>query len=339
MKKRFALLLSAIMLLTCLVACGGEETLAGNEKQPSVSEVSAYPTGDVTVIVPYGAGGNTDATIRALVNAMAELDDSFTMLVENKEGGAGLVGQTALKNAKPDGYTLGAVSCELFLQQSLGLSQGLNVSDYQIISIPGGDPYGLVISASNPNFSTIEELVEYAKANPGKVKMGHAGAGGTTHIALMALQNYFGIEFDLYAYGGSADCINAINNGEIDGTFTQPLPAVSGLKAGTLLMPVVLSEERMADWPDTPTLMEIYGEEYNLTMRGVVMLGAPKGLPDDVFQKLSDLAYKAAMTDSFQNQLRALGITPYVLTGEELQTYVEDQCELFAEVCADIKLD
>ena len=274
MKKILAILVTIPLLVACFTGCSGSDE---------------YPSGDITVIVPYGAGGNTDATIRALTTAMTEIDDSFTMLVENKDGGAGLVGQTALKQAEPDGYTLGAVSCELFLQQELGLSNGLSLDDYQIISIPGGDPYGLVISAKNPNFSTIEEFVAYAQEHPGEVKIGHCGVGGTTHVALLALENYFDIEFDIYAYGGSADCINAISSGEIDGTFTQPNPAVAGLKSGTLLMPVILATERMEAWPDSPTLMEVFGEEYDLAMRGVVMLGAPKGLPEDVFEKLSNL--------------------------------------------------
>lgn len=323
MKKRIAFLLVMVMLVSCLAACGKKEE---------------YPSQDITVIVPFGAGGNTDSTIRALVNAMSELDSNYKFLVENKTGASGQVGMTAMKNSDPDGYTIGAVSCELFIQENFGLNGDVWLTDFDYISVPSGDPYALVISANNPNFSTIEEFIDYAKANPGKVKIGHAGAGGMTHVAAVGLANMFDIEFDYYAYGGSADCITAVSSGELDGTFTQAAPAAAGIKGGTLLMPLILASEPSADWPDAQTLDEVYGEDYKYEMLGTVILGAPKGLPEDVLKELSDLAAKAIQSETCVNQLKSLGITPFGITGDELKTWMDDQIAFYKETCTSIDL-
>lgn len=101
------------------------------------------------------------------------------------------------------------------------------------------------------------------------------------------------MQFDIYSYDGSADCVTAIENGEIDATFTQPSPAVASLKAGTLSMLGVLANERLSGFPDVPTIVETYGEDYNLVMMGWVALTAPKGTPDEVIETLSDVMGKA----------------------------------------------
>jgi len=324
MKKLMAILISGIILFACLAGCS--------------SSNKEYPSKDITVIVPFAAGGNTDSTVRTLMNAMSELGKGYTFLVENKTGGAGQVGMAAIKNSDADGYTIGAISCELFLQENFGLNGDIFLTDFDYICVPTGDPYALVISANNPNFSTVEEFIDYAKANPGKIKLGHAGTGGMTHIAAVGLANMFDLEFDYYTYSGSADCITAVTTGEIDGTFTQPAPATSGIKGGTLLMPLILASKPMEDWPDSATLDEVYGEEYKYEMLGTVILGAPKGLPEDVLNKLSELTYKAGMSEKCRAQLKTLGISSLGLIGEELETWMDSQVEFYKEVCATIDI-
>ena len=230
-KKVLALAVSAVLAVGMLSGCGGEK---------------AYPSKNVSVIVPFGAGGNTDMSIRALLNTATEkVDDKYTFVVENKTGNAGLVGMEALANSDADGYTLGATCIDLMLHMCFGRTE-TTMDDYIPIACTMADPYGLVVSASSPNYKTLEEFVDYAKANPGKVKVGDSGAGAAPNVAAKAFEMYFGVQFDIYSYDGSADCVTAIENGEIDATFTQPSPAVASLKAGTLSMLGVLANERLA---------------------------------------------------------------------------------------------
>ena len=138
---------------------------------------------------------------------------------------------------------------------------------------------------------------EYAKANPGVVKMADSGVGAAPNVAAKAFEKYFDISFDFYTYDGAPECVTAVETNEVDATFLQPTPATASVKAGTLSMIGVLSDERLASFPDTPTIMETFGEEYNLVMKGFVALSAPAGTPDDVVAALRDLMGKAVESD------------------------------------------
>lgn len=324
MKKILALALCAMMLLGCV---GLAET-----------HTADYPNKNVNVIVCYGAGGNTDMSIRALLNTASNVDDAYTFVVDNKTGNSGLIGMESLAESEPDGYTLGAICIDLMMHICFGRTE-VTMDNYTPIAATMADPYGLVISTSNPNFSTLEEFVEYAKANPGAVKIGDSGVGGAPNVAAKAFEQYFGIEFDLYTYDGSADCVTAIESGEIDGTFTQPTPAASSIKAGTLAMIGVLSDDRLSGYPDTPTVIETFGDEYNLVMKGWVAVAAPAGLDEEKTQTLSNLMGEALKTDEYKEQIESLGMEYIVLYGDELATFLDEQMEFYKVVCAGIEID
>lgn len=350
MKKLFALALASIMMLACLTGCGGSSggSSGGGSSAPSgggtaasdggAASGSAYPEKNVSVIVPFGAGGNTDMSIRALLNTATNQDGSYTFVVENKTGNAGLVGMEALADSKPDGYTLGATAVDLMLHICFGRTE-MTMDDIIPIACTMADPYGLVISTSNPNFSTVEEFVEYARANPGQVKVGDSGLGAAPNIAAVAFQKYFDITFDMYTYDGSAECVTAIETGELDATFTQPTPASSSIAAGTMAMIAVLSDNRLNGYPDTPTVMEVFGNEYNLVMKGWVALTAPAGTPDDIIAQLNELMGKALKTDEYKEQIESLNMEYMVLYGDELLDFMAENMAFYEEVCADIDLN
>lgn len=324
LKKVIALATMSVLLISSLAGCG--------------SKGGSYPSKNVNVIVPFGAGGNTDMSIRALLNTATEqVDDAYTFVVENKTGDGGLIGMEALANSDADGYTLGATCIDLMLHICFGRTEK-TMDDFIPIAATMADPYALVVSASSPNYSTLEEFVEYAKANPGTVKVGDSGAGAAPNIAAKAFEMYFGVTFDIYTYDGSADCITAIESGEIDATFTQPSPAVASLKAGTLSMLGVLSNDRLSGFPDCPTVKETFGDEYDLVMMGWVALTAPAGTPDDVVKTLNELMGKALETDEYKEQIESLGMEYMVLYGDELNTFLDEQMKFYEEVCATIEL-
>lgn len=323
-KKVIALATMSVLLLGNLAGCG--------------SKSSNYPSKNVNVIVPFGAGGNTDMSIRALLNTATEqVNDDYTFVVENKTGDGGLIGMEALANSDGDGYTLGATAVDLMLHMCFGRTE-TTMDDYIPIAATMADPYAIVVSASSPNYSTLEEFAEYAKANPGMVKVGDTGAGSAPNIAAKAFEMYFDVTFDIYTYDGSADCITAIESGEIDATFTQPSPAVASLKAGTLSMLGVLSDVRLNGFPDCPTIMETFGNEYDLVMKGWVALTAPAGTPDDIVKTLNELMGKALQTDEYKEQIESLGMEYMVLYGDELNTFLEEQMAFYEEVCATIEI-
>ena len=326
MKKFMAFLLAALMIVS-LVACGGGKSSASN-----------YPEKNVNVIVPFGAGGNTDMSIRALLNVTQEVNNKYTFVVENKTGNAGLVGMEALAESKNDGYTLGATCIDLMLHINFGRTEK-KLSDYEFIACTMADPYGLIISTKNEKFSDIKGLVEYAKAHPGEVKVGDSGLGAAPNVAAMAFQQYFDIKFDMYTYDSSADCCTAIQSNEIDATFTQPSPAVSAMKAGDLVMIGVLSDTRLNAWPDCPTLVETFGADKGLVMKGWVALTAPAGTDKEIINTLWEDTGKALKTDSYKAAIEALGMEYMVLYGEELNTFLAEQMKFYEEVCPTININ
>ena len=333
MKKSLVLVLAMLMLVAILTGCGSSSS-GGSTAEGG----SDYPTKNVNVIVPFAAGGNTDMSIRALLNTATEQDGAYTFVVDNKTGNSGLIGMEALAESDPDGYTLGATCIDLMLHICFGRTE-VTMDDFIPIAATMADPYALIISSSNPNFSTLEEFVDYAKANPGAIKVGDSGVGAAPNVAAKAFEKYFGITFDIYTYDGSADCVTAIESGEIDATFTQPTPAVASLNAGTLSMIGVLSDVRLAAFPDAPTIMEVYGEDYDLVMKGWVTLTAPAGTPDEIVDTLSTLMGKSLETDDYKAQIESLGMEYLVLYGDELSTFLDEQMAFYQEVCADIDIN
>lgn len=224
MKKALAIILSVMMLMSTLVACGSKTDDSGDANNDAAA---SYPTKNVNVIVPFSAGGNTDMSMRALLNVATSLDSKYTFVVDNKTGNAGLIGMEALAEADPDGYTLGTTNIDLLLHICFGRTD-VTMDNYIPIAATMADPYVLVISASNPNYSNLEEFVEYAKANPGVVKMADSGVGAAPNVAAKAFEKYFDISFDFYTYDGAPECVTAVETNEVDATFLQPTPAPAG---------------------------------------------------------------------------------------------------------------
>ena len=140
-------------------------------------------------------------------------------------------------------------------------------------------------------------------------------------------------------YDGAPECVTAVETNEVDATFLQPTPATASVKAGTLSMIGVLSDERLASFPDTPTIMETFGEEYNLVMKGFVALSAPAGTPDDVVAALRDLMGKAVESDEYKTQIESLGMQYITLYGDELNTFINEQMAFYKDICADIDIN
>lgn len=341
-KKIVSLVLATAMLLsiTLLTGCGNTANSSTSASGSSASAGSAsstdYPKKNIQVIVPFSAGGNTDMSTRALLNVASEQKKGVTFVVDNKTGNGGLVGMEALADADPDGYTLGAIAVDLELGICFNRTK-VTMDDYIPLAATMADPYGLVISGSNSHFSTLQEFVEYAKTNPGVVKIGTTGSGSAPHLAALAFAQALGLQFSFYTYDGSADCVTAIASGEIDATFTQPSPAASQIQAGTEKMIGVLADQRMSSYPDVPTVKETYSNA-DLSMSGWVVIAAPAGTPDDVVNYLTDLLSTALQTDEYKKSIESLGMQYVVLYGDQLKQMISDNMEFYKNICANVDL-
>ncbi|MGE4485113.1 MAG: tripartite tricarboxylate transporter substrate binding protein [Oscillospiraceae bacterium] len=344
-KKFISAIVAIVMLMSVCMLSGCGSTDSGTTDGSTTSDSTAsstasntasdYPKKNINVIVPFGAGGNTDMSTRALLNVASENLDGVTFVVDNKTGNSGLVGMEALADSDNDGYTIGAIAVDLELHICFGRTE-LTMDNFIPLAATMADPYCLIISSSNSNFTNLQEFVDYAKANPGAIKIGTSGSGTAPHLAALAFEKYLGIEFSYYTYDGSADCVTAIASGEIDATFTQPSPAVSQIEGGAETMIAVLAEDRLESYPDVPTVKETY--DIDFAMSGWVVIAAPAGTPDDVVATLTDMLANALQTDEYKQSIENLGMQYMVLYGDELQQKIDSDMAFYQDICSTVDL-
>lgn len=265
-----------------------------------------FPDKPVTLIVPLGAGGSTDLLARAIANVAPKYLGQPIVIV-NKPGGSTNVGMAELVKSKPDGYTIGAINNGVVVQPLLGNTK-INYAD-ELVSLGQAAiaPQVLAVSADSP-WTTLEEFVQYAKENPGKIKYGNVGTGTSTHIALEQFANAAGIKMSAISFEGGSQAITALLGGHIQVTSQSPVDFKEQIKAGKLRALAVAGNTRLDDpvFKDVPTFKE---KGYNFSQILWQGFAAPKGLPDDVRQKLVK-AFEQMLNDpEVKKATNELGLT------------------------------
>jgi len=265
-------------------------------------EAKKYPSKGVTMICPWGAGGGTDAVLRAIcTTAEGYLKKPIT--VENKTGGAGVIGHSAIKNARTDGYTIGMITFELQSNAWQGL-QDFNYSDYDPLIRVNTDAAAITVKADAP-YNTLEEFVAYCKANPGKVSVGNSAPGSVWHIAAGLFAEKAGIEVKHVPFEGAAGAVTAVAGGHIEAVAVSIAEVKSQLDAGNVKVLGVMDSARPKAYPNIPTLKEKgYDVEFG-TWRGLAL---PKGVDPDIKAKIVDAFTKAAKDKKFLDAAAKLNL-------------------------------
>ena len=246
----------------------------------------AWPSRPITMIVPWGAGGGTDATAR-IIGTLLERDLKQPVNVVNRTGGSGVVGHSAIATAAPDGYTLGMITVEISMMHWQGLTE-LKPDSYTPLALMNEDPPGVQVRFDSP-YKTVKELADAIKAAPaGKFKASGTGQGGIWHLALVGWLQAMGLKADHVPWvpsNGAAPAMQDLAAGGIDIVTCSVPEARSMLDAGKARSLAVMSTQRNPAFKDVPTLKESMGIDYNTgAWRGIA---APKGLPADIAGKLT----------------------------------------------------
>ena len=305
MKKKFlALLLTALMLLS-LCACGGgsgndagttpppaDAGTSGDANEPSEPGAAGWtPSEPVNMIVAYKAGSGTDNTARVL-SQFATKYIGQTVVIDNQEGGSGSIGWTALSQANPDGYTLGFVNLPTLCSNIVEGLGDYTMEDFVPICNHVSETSVILVAANSP-FDTLEDLVTYAKEHPGELKASTNGNKASNHIAVQLLSTTAGFEYTAIPYGGTADQLLALRQGEVD--FSVAKEADIASMVSELKVLGVFDTQRMEAFPDAPTLGELgYYDQWYGSARAIV---APKGTPQEIIDFYAD-AFKQAMEDA-----------------------------------------
>ncbi len=292
-----------------------------------------YPTRSITIIVPYSPG-STDTMARTLAEEMSK-ELGQPVVVETRPGAGGTVGGAAVASADPDGYTLlfAVSSVQTVAPHQRDLPYGFD--DLAPVARVAVGPNMMAARTGAP-FTTIEELVAYAKENPGEVSYGSAGTGGATHIAAEAFARAADVELFHIPFNGVTPAVAATIAGDVDlvlGFASAILPQAEG---GNLVALAQLSEERTEVAPDVPTLME---SGVDLALPPNTGMWAPAGTPEDVIAKLSAAVEVAAASESF-TKFAASGLTAVDYADSATFTEVlEAEDAFFAELLPTLKLD
>ncbi len=259
---------------------------------------AAYPERPITLIVPWGAGGGTDAVARILGTLM-EKDLGQPVNVVNRTGGSGVVGHQAIAAAAPDGYTLGIITVEIGMMHHQGLTD-LKGTSYTPIALVNADPAGVQVRADAP-YKNVGELLAAIRANPGKFKASGTGQGGIWHLAIAGLlrdQKIDAAALPWVPSNGAAPGLNDLVAGGVEVVPCSLPEARALIEAGKVKSLAVMDPNPAALFPKVPTLKAELGT--NWTMAAWRGIAAPKGLPADIQARLLASLKKAHDSKEFK---------------------------------------
>jgi len=297
---------------------------------------AAYPERPITIIVPWGAGGGTDATARIL-GSLLEQELGVRVTVENRTGGSGVVGHSAIANAEPDGYTLGIVTVEIGMMHWAGLTD-LTYEDYTPLALYNEDPAGVQVRADAP-WETIEELLDHVRENPpATLKGSGTGQGGIWHLALAGMLANADMEPDRIPWvpsEGAAPGLQDLVAGGVDVVTCSVPEAQSLIDAGRVKSLALMAAERSEAFPDVPTLAEA-GVDWRLgAWRGV---GGPTGMPDEAVETLVPVLEKIHGMAEFREFMEGRGFGMIFLGPDDFRQFMADSNESLGGVMQEIGL-
>lgn len=288
--------------------------LAAASLAACVASAQEYPARPITLIVPFAAGGTSDVIARLAAEQMGKVLGQ-QVINENTPGAGGTTALTRLSRAQPDGYTI-----------AIGNS-GTNAASYLIhkdiikYKPDAFVPIGLVaktlpVIAIRKDFPAkdLKEFIAYAKANPGKVNLGHAGVGSSNYLICKAFVQAAEIKATLVSYRGAAPALGDVMGGQIDGVCDAAASVSSSIQGSSVRGLVLASPTRLASLPDVPTSAEAGLPAFEL--QGWNGIFVPKGTPEPVLKRLNAALREAVASDTFKRRMDELGSLP--ASGDEL---------------------
>ena len=282
------------------------------------AQTSDFPVKPIKLVIAFPAGGPTDITMRALADNAGRILGQ-PVIVENKPGAGGTLPAQTLQSSAADGYTVGQIPLGVF---RLPYTTKINwdpIKDITYVINVTGYAFGIVVPAASP-LKNWADFVAWAKANPGKLSYGSTGTMTSPHLTTELIAQQAGIELLHVPYKGSADLMQSILGGNImaaaDSTGFAPQ-----VEAGKLRVLNTWGAERLAKFPDAPTLKEL---GLDIVQNSPFGIGAPRGTPPDVVKKLHDAFKQAMELDSYKTALARYDMVPIYMSSATYQKFAQD---------------
>jgi tripartite-type tricarboxylate transporter receptor subunit TctC len=280
----------------------------------------AFPNRPLTMVVPWGAGGGTDATAR-IIGSLLEKELGQPVNVVNRTGGSGVVGHQAIAAAAPDGYTIGMITVEITMMHHQKLTE-LNPSSYTPIALVNLDPAGFQVRADS-SYKSMNDVLAAIKANPGKFKASGTGQGGIWHLALAGMLADLKIDPASVPWvpsNGAAPGLQDLVAGGVEFAPCSLPEARSLIDAGKVRSLAVMDGKRADLYPNVPTLKEATGSGWTTgAWRGIA---APKGIPNDVRVRLETAVKKVWDSKEFKDFMAQRGFGVLWGNGEEFGKFM-----------------
>jgi tripartite-type tricarboxylate transporter receptor subunit TctC len=293
---------------------------------------NAFPGGkSVEMTVMFGAGSAADVTARYLADGMAKLLN-VPVPVVNRTGGGGAIGYSHVKQQKPDGHSIIWNSNSISTTYHSG-TLPFDYKAFDAVARVSVETPAIAVRNDAP-WKTLNELIEHAKANPGKVRIGNSGTGSHTHFSSSALFAVGGAKVIDVPFGEGQAMVNLLG-GRIEGVVQLPAALVSQVKSGDLRILAMLGSKRDPVFPDVPTASEL-GFAVALDMwRGIAV---PKDTPKPAIAKLEDSIKRTVESQPFKDAGKAIGFTPAFLSASEFAKLIASDDTRLAQVMADLGL-
>ena len=283
---------------------------------------TAYPNKPIRVIVPFAAGSTTDIIARAIADKMGA-SMGQTLIIDNRGGASGTIGQAAVASAAPDGYTIMIHSSSHTVSPSTFAKLPFDtLADFAGVTPISSTPNVLVIAPSK-NIKTLQELLTAAKAKPGSMNFASAGQGSATHLNAEKFKLAARIDAINIPFKGSAEAVTEVLSGRVDYYFSPIAPVIGQIKSGQLLALAVGSPKRASILPNVPTTAEagVPGSEFNFW----IGMMAPGKTPKDIINRLNDEVVKALNTPEVKERFAVLGADAWTLKPEQFDAYLKEE--------------
>jgi tripartite-type tricarboxylate transporter receptor subunit TctC len=317
------------------LASAGATVVAGLST-PAVSQAQAWPDKPVKLILPYAPGGATDLIGRPWAEKLTQAFNQ-QFVIENRGGAGGMIGTEAASKAPPDGYTLLLTpNATLSVLPNMRKTPYDPVKSFDPVARVGDLVSGFVIHPA-VGVKTFQDMVAYAKANPGKLSYGSAGLGTSTQLRVEMLKYRAGIDILHVPYRGSADALNDLLPNTVQ--MMNEINALPHVKAGKLILLNINYSERHQDFPDVPTLTELGYPNSDVPIWYSIF--APAGTPKEITSKLNAKIVEIAKSDDMIARMRSINVVVPLQTPEQMTEHLLADTARNAEVikAADIKLE
>jgi tripartite-type tricarboxylate transporter receptor subunit TctC len=296
--------------------------------QSTFAQNNQFPMKPIRVIIPVAPGGNVDTAMRLISGKLSELVGQ-SIILENKPGASTNIGNEYVAKSPPDGYTLLANTVPFVANISLYSKLGYDPDkDFVPVSLLMASPSFIAVNANFP-IKNMQELIEYAKKNPEKIKYSSSGAGGITHLAVELLAYQTGTKFSHIPYKGGGPALTALMAGEVDLGVISILAGSGQMNSKRLKVLAVTSPKRLPMFPDIPTVSEyIPGYEFN----SWVGVFAPKGTSPATIQFLNENITKVLRSPDLLEKVQSDGSEVIASSPEEFKKRITSEIGQWAKV-------